>query len=135
MKHIQKILALILAICFIAIIPLSAFAAGEYDFYIVGNWDLQAIYDSEADDYRTVSADVSKLEINADGTGAFYIGDERYTAKWEYQANIENGYVYNFLVDYEDSELDLTLVYGTQDNLKGHAILFLSDDLYDYVRA
>ena len=113
MKHIKKILALALALCFFATVPLTAAASSAYDTYVIGTWSAYQVYNGDTKETQNVGAGVSYLYINRNGTAKWIAGSTTYTGTWSYSKTDSYGYWFNIKFAYEGSTVTLQLVYIT----------------------
>ena len=123
MKNIKKILALALAICFFAIIPLTAAASSAYDTYLIGNWEVYEVYDGSEKKTQKVMSGMSTLQVNSDGTAKWKVNSDWYDGTWSYSKTDSYGYWFNWDVDNAGTTVHSSLVYITIDGAnKGDVI-------------
>ena len=129
-KHIRKRLALILALCLLAVLPLTAAAESEYDQHIIGVWEVYQVYDADTGNCQEVLPGASCLIVNADGTASWMVGSDTYSAKWVYRRSDDTGYWYRFAMTNAEGTVSLNLVYVTcESDYLGDVILCTGNTL------
>lgn len=125
----KKYVALVLALCFLAVLPLTALAADTS--YLPGTWNLTAVYETETEDYKSGDySSTSKLTFESNGTAVFYLASEPMESKWVYEKTDDTGDWYTFTMNYSGTMLDLTMVVK-----EGCIYLLISDTVYIYSKA
>ena len=96
MKQIKKVFALLLALCFLAVIPLTAAADVENGSQIVGTWTGYLDYDAATGNVKNITISDSSLMLFANGTGVWLWQGKTYDIKWSFKEKDEDGFWFNF---------------------------------------
>ena len=137
MKHLKKTLALFLALCFLAVIPLTAAAENDYDQVIVGNWKIYIIYNAETEETRLAAGNESRLVVNKDGTGTMYISEKHSDFRWAFKENLNQsdviGYRYSCT---KIAGTEVELFYSTEGSFSGMLVMMIQGlGMLIYVKA
>ena len=132
MKKVKKCLALVLALCFFAVVPLSALAAEDYNTCMLGSWKTDAVYHTKSNDIDFISDSTGTLTVNANGTAVYSLYGKTYTATWSYQITSDGFHIYYMIFSDAGVEESHIVMYSlTNDIIE----VFEGDDIYIYVRA
>ena len=135
MKHMKKILALMLVLCFMAVIPLSASASSSYDTYVIGNWTAYEIYDSDTGVSKGVEEGACLLYVYSDGTAKLVSGTTIYPGRWSYSRTDSSGYWFTFNISTGNGSAPVEFVYMTYGGYEGFVILYLVNYQFIFQKA
>lgn len=134
MKRMQKLLALILALCFLAVIPLTAAAEDERYTLPLGYWTVFDGYNSNTGKGEKVSLGYSSLTVNADGTCSFMLSSFVVNGTWDWVENdsISFGYTYKMHLMIDGQVTDHYFYFVTEPGLYGNILIKIGDVIYTY---
>lgn len=137
MKNIKKYVALVLALCFLAVLPLTAAAGSAGETAAIGTWTVHTSFDSETQTTQDLDSSASTLVFYANGNVDLIAGTDLIRGTWKFLTDYEDGYVYELTLNYNGNQTTAfgSVITNSKYNFKGDFMLMLDSTTFLYHKA